>query len=657
MKRKFFAVLTLAILLVFGAAQGAWAAEPGQRVVHASNVEELREAINSNTKIILEGKVYDLDDEGLYISWVDNLTIQGTDGTKILAEKYIDDIGSSINGRGPISVIDISYGRNVTLSNLQIGFKSKPIKLSDANYVVSIYEESDVTIENCELFGGETGLYAVKTDDSSDYAPSILVQSSVIKDCVLDIAEISIGRGKTTFKNCIFTNNGYGFENEKNSNFNRWFMYSVSLASSIQAEFSDCKFVDNKNQNFCNNGDFASIDHGSFAIFKNCEFSGNNWQIENEDTTEYAITINDNNDTSEKTEAVCTWVYKLPECSFAVPNGKKFAGWQVGAIEELLQPGVFIGVSNDIVLTAVWEDKSAGVYTITFDTDGGTMAGPSFMQVTKETKVTMPTAEKSGYNFKYWQDVANSTQTYAANNVYSFAADTDLKAVWERRSSGGSGGGGSRPTTKPGTTTETKPSTESNKPGTSSGSKEITAANIATVFGDVQNDAWYSEAIAYVYNNGMMNGTEKGFEPNAATTRAMIVTMLHRLNGTPAAGTANFADVASGQWYSEAIAWAAANGVVNGYSETKFAPNEEITREQLAAILYRYAQFKGQDVSAKGDLSSFADGAKASGWATEAMQWAVGAGLLNGNEQGKLVPTAGATRAEVAMILMRFMQA
>ena len=582
MKRKFFAVLTLAILLVFGAAQGAWAAEPGQRVVHASNVEELREAINSNTKIILEGKVYDLDDEGLYISWVDNLTIQGTDGTKILAEKYIDDIGSSINGRGPISVIDISYGRNVTLSNLQIGFKSKPIKLSDANYVVSIYEESDVTIENCELFGGETGLYAVKTDDSSDYAPSILVQSSVIKDCVLDIAEISIGRGKTTFKNCIFTNNGYGFENEKNSNFNRWFMYSVSLASSIQAEFSDCKFVDNKNQNFCNNGDFASIDHGSFAIFKNCEFSGNNWQIENEDTTEYAITINDNNDTSEKTEAVCTWVYKLPECSFAVPNGKKFAGWQVGAIEELLQPGVFIGVSNDIVLTAVWEDKSAGVYTITFDTDGGTMAGPSFMQVTKETKVTMPTAEKSGYNFKYWQDVANSTQTYAANNVYSFAADTDLKAVWERRSSGGSsGGGGSRPATKPGTTTETKPSTESNKPG-NSGSKEITAANIGTVFGDVQNNAWYSEAIA----------------------------------------------------------WAAANGVVNGYSETKFAPNDEITREQLAAILYRYAQFKGLNVSAKGDLSGFADGAAVSDWAVEAMQWAVGAGLLNGNEQGRLAPTA-----------------
>ena len=209
-----------------------------------------------------------------------------------------------------------------------------------------------------------------------------------------------------------------------------------------------------------------------------------------------------------------------------------------------------------------------------------------------------------------------------------------------------SSGGGHRPTTKP---SESKPGStaETQKP-------IITGENINTVFADVQNNVWYSEAIAYVYNNGMMNGTEKGFEPNAATTRAMIVTMLHRLNGTPAAGVANFADVADGQWFSEAVAWAAANGVVNGYSETKFAPNDEITREQLAAILYRYAQFKGLNVSAKGDLSGFADGAAVSDWAVEAMQWAVGAGLLNGNEQGRLAPTSGATRAEVAMMLMRF---
>ena len=173
------------------------------------------------------------------------------------------------------------------------------------------------------------------------------------------------------------------------------------------------------------------------------------------------------------------------------------------------------------------------------------------------------------------------------------------------------------------------------------------------MFGDVQNNAWYSEAIAYVYNNGLMKGTERGFEPNADTTRAMIVTMLHRLEKEPAANGGGFGDVASDQWYSEAVAWAAANGVVKGYNELEFAPEDYITREQLAAILFRYAQFKGLDASARGDLSGFADGAAVADWAEEAMQWAVGAGLLNGDE-GRLRPADKASRAEVAILLMRF---
>ena len=218
----------------------------------------------------------------------------------------------------------------------------------------------------------------------------------------------------------------------------------------------------------------------------------------------------------------------------------------------------------------------------------------------------------------------------------------------------GSSGGSHRPNNNGGTTT--KPTTPE-KPGTTTtpGSKTITAANINSVFADVQNDAWYSEAIAYVYNQGIMNGTEKGFEPDATTTRAMLVTMLYRLAGEPATGAVKFGDVAAGQWFSDAIAWAAANGVVNGYSETRFAPNAAITREQLAAILYRFAQFKGYDVSVKGDLSSFSDSAAVSGWAQEAMQWAVGSGIINGDNNA-LKPAGDATRAEVAMMLMRFIE-
>lgn len=106
--------------------------------------------------------------------------------------------------------------------------------------------------------------------------------------------------------------------------------------------------------------------------------------------------------------------------------------------------------------------------------------------------------------------------------------------------------------------------------------------------------------------------------------------------------------------YTDAVNWAASKGIVKGYSDTVFAPNDTVTREQLATILYRYAESKGYDVSAKGDLTAFTDGAKTSSWAAEAMEWAVGSGLLTGKDGGKLDPTGTATRAEIATILMRF---
>lgn len=299
------------------------------------------------------------------------------------------------------------------------------------------------------------------------------------------------------------------------------------------------------------------------------------------------------------------------------------------------------------------------VYSITFDTDGGTLAegvtNPDY--VTKGETYKMPTANKSRYTLTAWAIGAKDSENKVkANDVYTFTEDTTVYAIWQYNGGGGgSHGGSSRPsgtTTKPGTTE--KPG-DTNKPGTTTdNNKTVTAANVNNKFADVQNNAWYSEAIAYVYNKGMMNGTDAGkFEPNATTTRAMLVTMLFRLEGEPKAGAADFSDVASGQWFSEAIAWAAANGVVNGYKDGTFAPNDMITREQLAAVLYRFAQFKGYDVSVKGSLSNFSDSGSVSDWAQEAMQWAVGAGIING-DNGALKPAGNATRAEVAMMLMRF---
>ena len=153
----------------------------------------------------------------------------------------------------------------------------------------------------------------------------------------------------------------------------------------------------------------------------------------------------------------------------------------------------------------------------------------------------------------------------------------------------------------------------------------------------------------------MMNGTSATqFSPDGTTTRGMIVTILHRLEGEPAAAASSFTDVAAGSYYEDAVNWAAANGIVNGVSETSFAPNTAITREQMAAILYRYAQFKGYDVSTSGSLGGYADASDISAYAATAMQWANGEGLINGVTDTTLDPQGSATRAQVATILMRF---
>lgn len=175
-------------------------------------------------------------------------------------------------------------------------------------------------------------------------------------------------------------------------------------------------------------------------------------------------------------------------------------------------------------------------------------------------------------------------------------------------------------------------------------------------FLDVQTGDWFYDAVMFVYGEGMMNGTSSTtFSPDATTTRGMIVTILHRLAGSPASReSADFLDVPAGQYYSEAVAWASENGIVNGYDDGNFGPDDTITREQMAAILYRYAGFQGYDVSAKADLSDFSDAGTVSGYAQEAIRWANAAGLVRGTSTTTISPKAGATRAQVAAILMRF---
>ena len=177
-------------------------------------------------------------------------------------------------------------------------------------------------------------------------------------------------------------------------------------------------------------------------------------------------------------------------------------------------------------------------------------------------------------------------------------------------------------------------------------------------FTDVSKSSWYYESVAYVYAQGLMNGTgATTFAPATPTTRGMLVTILYRMEGSPvSAAWSPFADVTADAYYAAPVAWAAWNGIVNGVSATKFAPRQWITREQMASILYRYAQYKQWDVSQRGNLYQFSDRSKCHSYALEALSWANATGLIQGKGKDILDPRGLASRAQVAAILQRFHQ-
>lgn len=176
-------------------------------------------------------------------------------------------------------------------------------------------------------------------------------------------------------------------------------------------------------------------------------------------------------------------------------------------------------------------------------------------------------------------------------------------------------------------------------------------------FLDVADNAWYADSVYAAVDMGLFTGvSDNYFQPDGSMTRAMLVTVLWRLEGSPAAGSSDFADVANGSWYDKAVAWANEEGIVTGISDASFAPNAAITREQMATMLYRYAKYLGLNTAAKADLSDYADADKISAYAVDAMAWAVRAGLINGVTADTLAPAGTATRAQVATILVRFVE-
>ncbi len=204
--------------------------------------------------------------------------------------------------------------------------------------------------------------------------------------------------------------------------------------------------------------------------------------------------------------------------------------------------------------------------------------------------------------------------------------------------------GGSKPEPEPGPDLPTDPALP-NQP------------DLLLPFLDVPAGYWCYDEVRYIYQAGLMNGTSAtAFSPSATTTRGMIVTILYRMDGSPAAGSSAFADVAPGAYYASAVAWASANGIVTGYEDGSFGPEDPITREQMAAFLFRYARYKGLDVSAQANLSGYTDAGRISPYAVEPLRWANALGLITGTTADTISPTGSATREQAAVILTRFIR-
>ena len=341
-------------------------------------------------------------------------------------------------------------------------------------------------------------------------------------------------------------------------------------------------------------------------------------------------------------------------------------------------------------------------YTVTLDYADGETAN-SLYTVTEGTKLTLPTPSRSGYTFEGWYDGSSRV-----SSPYKVMKDVTLTAEWDYNGSSSSSGSirytvsvedtdngsvevsptraskGSTVTVtvKPDEGYELDELTVTDKNGdsvklTDKGdgkytfqmpASKVTVEAVFTAvepepeglpFTDVTSGDWFYDAVAYVYDKGMMEGTtDTTFAPTMNLTRSMIAQVLYNLEERPEApGAAGFPDVAAGAWYADAVNWAAARGIVKGYDTGAFGPEDSVTREQLAAILYRYAQAKGYDTTQGGmAVREFSDSASISDWAQTAMSWAVNAQVLSGKGNGVLDPQGTATRAEVAQMLMNFVE-
>ena len=419
--------------------------------------------------------------------------------------------------------------------------------------------------------------------------------------------------------------------------------------------------------------------------------------------TTYTVTVsNDGNGTASASHAKAAAGTEISLT--ATPQiGYHFKGWQVESPAGLvITNNKFTMPDGNVDVKAIFEKDAPPAPTefiVTFDGNGGTPSVGS-MTTTDRKLTSLPSASRSGsYSFYGWYTEKSGGTKITTDTV--FHANATVYAHWTY--TGGDGGDYNPPVTYYTLRFETGggsdiPSVQgtyntyidltkyvptwrghafigwyserslTNKVSGVCLTKDMTVyagwrvdENPGTgvnPFTDISEKDWFYGDVMFVYENGLMLGTSKTlFSPHGTAMRGMMATILWRMEGSPVPkGKNSFTDVEAGKWYADAITWTAENGIFAGYGKDKFCPDDPITREQLAAIFYRYADYKGYDLTVKGDLDKFKDADKITDYAKTAMQWAVGSGLVKGKSGNLLDPQGTATRAEIAAMLHRFIE-
>ena len=389
----------------------------------------------------------------------------------------------------------------------------------------------------------------------------------------------------------------------------------------------------------------------------------------------------------------------------ATPNtGYHLKEWQVISGGVTIENNKFTMPSANVEVKAIFEKDAPPApteFTITVTSGDNGTASASHAKAVVGTEITLTATPNKGYHFKEWQVISGGV-TIKDDKFTMPSANVEVKAIFEKDTGGGGGGynppvtyytlrfetgGGSDIPSVQGTyntyidLTKYVPTWRGhtfigwysergliNKVSGVYLTKDMTVYagwrvdenpnTGANPFTDVSEKDWFYGDVMFVYENGLMLGTSKTlFSPHGTATRGMMATILWRMEGSPAPkGKNSFTDVEAGKWYADAITWTAENGIFAGYGKDKFGPDDPITREQLAAIFYRYADYKGYDLTVKGNLDKFKDADKITDYAKTAMQWAVGSGLVKGKSGNLLDPQGTATRAEIAAMLHRFIE-